>query len=101
LLDDPRSGEPLLELGDPGLEHGLLVLGRVVLGVLCDVSELACDLDPLGDLAPTRRREDLDLALERVVALSGQDDVLQLQPSEKKRIAAHPRRWRSAMVAPV
>ena len=64
LLDHAGGREPLLELRDPRLEHRLLVLRGVVLGVLGDVAELAGDLDPLGDLAPTLGREILDLALE-------------------------------------
>ena len=61
LVDDARPPQPFLELGDPLLEQGLLVLGVVVLGVLGDVAELARLLDPLGDLAALDRREMLDL----------------------------------------
>ena len=43
--------EPLLELRDPVLEHRLLVLRVVVLGVLGDVAELTRDADAVGDLA--------------------------------------------------
>ena len=50
--------EPLLELRDLVLEHGLLVLRVVVLGVLGDVAELAGDADPLGDLAASIAAED-------------------------------------------
>ena len=39
LVDDARPPQPFLELGDPLLEQGLLVLGVVVLGVLGDVPE--------------------------------------------------------------
>ena len=55
LVDDGRAAEPLLELRDPLLEHGLLVLGVVVLGVLGDVAELARLLDALGDLTALLR----------------------------------------------
>ena len=61
---DGRAAEPLLHLRDPLLEHRLLVLGVVVLGVLGDVAELARLLDPLGDLAPARRLQLLELRLE-------------------------------------
>ena len=64
LVDHGRAAQPLLELGDPLLEQRLLVLGVVVLGVLGDVAELARLLDPLGDLAPFRGREVLDLLFE-------------------------------------
>ena len=51
LLDHARGQEPLLELGDPVLEHRLLVLGVVVLRVLGDVAELPGDPDAVGHLA--------------------------------------------------
>ena len=64
------------------LEHGLLVLGVVVLGVLGDVAELACLLDALGHLAPLDGREVLDLFLQLVVPFGGENDFLHcfLQP---------------------
>jgi hypothetical protein len=46
-----RATEPLLERRDAVLEHRLLVLRVVVLGVLGDVAELARDADALRDLA--------------------------------------------------
>ena len=46
---------------DAGLEMGLLVLRRVVLGVLRDVAELARLADPLRDLAALVVRQVLDL----------------------------------------
>ena len=58
------------------LEHGLLVLGVVVLGVLGDVAELARLLDALGDLAPLHGREVLDLFLQLVVSFGGENDFL-------------------------
>ena len=68
-VDDARPAQPLLELGDPLLEQGLLVLGVVVLGVLGDVAELPRLLDPRGDLAALDGREVVDLRLELVQAL--------------------------------
>jgi hypothetical protein len=59
------------------LEHRLLVLGVVVLGVLGDVAELAGDPDPLRDLAALLGLQVLDLLLELLVPLCGEDDFLQ------------------------
>ena len=64
LVDHRGAAELLLQVEDPLLEHRLLVLGVVVLGVLGDVAELAGLLDPLGDLAPPVGRENLDLFLQ-------------------------------------
>src|SRR3954451_10618979 len=75
-VDDLRRVQPLLELRDPRLEHRLLVLGVVVLGVLGDVAELARLLDALGDLATLRRLQLLELRLEPFEALGGQNHVL-------------------------
>ena len=71
LVDHGRAPQPLLELRDPLLEHRLLVLGVVVLGVLGDVAELARLLDPLGDLAPLHGRQVLELLLELLEPLRG------------------------------
>ena len=75
-VDDRRGAELLLDLGDLRLEHGLLVLGVVVLGVLGDVAELARFLDALGDFAALVVGEEIELLLELVEALAGEDDVL-------------------------
>src|SRR5256885_71850 len=55
----------------------LLVLRRVVLGVLCDVSELARLPNAVRDLAALVRREVLDLLLELLVPLGRENDFLQ------------------------
>ena len=55
LVDDLGVREALLELGDAVLEHHLLVLRVVVLGVLGDLAELARSRDALGDLAALLR----------------------------------------------
>jgi transcription elongation factor GreA len=60
LRDHPRGEEALLELGDLVLQHRLLVLRVVVLGVLGDVAELAGDADPLGDLAALLVPQEID-----------------------------------------
>src|SRR5262245_61175548 len=73
LVDHARGQQALLELSDAVLEHRLLVLGVVVLGVLGDVSELACDPDAIGDLAPLLGREVVDLFLQLLVTLGGED----------------------------
>ena len=77
LGDHAGRQQPLFQLGDLVLEHRLLVLGVVVLGVLGDVPELAGDPDPLRDLAALLRLEHLDLLLELLVALSRENDFLQ------------------------
>ena len=74
-VDDLRRAQALLELRDPLLEHHLLVLGVVVLGVLRDVAELAGLLDALGDLAPAGGLQLLQLFLEPLEPFGGEDDV--------------------------
>src|SRR3954470_932064 len=75
-VDHRGRAQLVLERGDPRLEHRLLVLGVVVLGVLRDVPELAGLLDALGDLAALGGGEVLDLLLEVLEAFGGEDDVL-------------------------
>ena len=72
-----RLREALLELRDAVLEHHLLVLRVVVLGVLGDVPELAGRADAIRDLAAFLVREILDLLLQLLVAFGSEDDVLQ------------------------
>ena len=74
-VDDLRRAQALLELRDALLEHHLLVLGVVVLGVLRDVAELARLLDALGDLAPAGGLQMLELVLELLEPFRGEDDV--------------------------
>src|SRR5437899_10631850 len=62
-VDHACIAEALLELGDPVLEHHLLVLRVVVLRVLGDLPELAGSGDALRDLAPLLRPEPVQLAL--------------------------------------
>jgi hypothetical protein len=59
------------------LQHRLLVLRVVVLRVLGDVAELARGADPLGDLAAAVAAQDIELLLEGVIPLGGEDNVLQ------------------------
>jgi hypothetical protein len=59
------------------LEHRLLVLRVVVLGILGDVAELARDADPLGDLAALLVAQAVDLLLQVLIALGREDDFLQ------------------------
>jgi hypothetical protein len=77
LFDHAGALQPLLERGDAVLEHGLLVLGVVVLGVLRDVAELTRLLDALGDLPALHRREMLDLVLQLGMTLRGENHFLQ------------------------
>ena len=89
LGDHARRQQPLLELGDAVLEHRLLVLGVVVLRVLGDVAELACDADPFGDLAALLGLEILDLLTEFLVALRGEYDFLQAGLLNRSRTRTH------------
>ena len=73
VVDHAGAAELVLEVADLLLEHGLLVLGVVVLGVLGDVAELASLLDPLGHLAPAIGAQVLDLGLELLEALRCED----------------------------
>ena len=75
-VDHGRRAKLVLELRDPRLEHRLLVLGVVVLGVLGDVAELARLLDPGGDLAAAHGRHVLELGLEVGEPFGGENDVL-------------------------
>src|SRR3954469_4870628 len=75
-VEHARAAQPFLELRDARLEHGLLVLGVVVLGVLRDVAELPGLLDPLGDLPALGALEVLQLVLEVLEPFFGEDDVL-------------------------
>jgi hypothetical protein len=80
-LGQPGVSQPFLKRRDAMLEHGLLVLGVVVLRVLGDVSELASVLDPLGYLPALDGREVLDLPLELVKAFRRENDFLHSNPS--------------------
>ena len=75
-VDHAGVGEALLELRDAVLEHHLLVLRVVVLGVLGDLTELARRGDPLRDLAALLRAQPVELALELLVAFGSEDHVL-------------------------
>jgi hypothetical protein len=76
LVDHRRRAQPVLELGDLLLEHRLLVLGVVVLGVLRDVAELPGILDPLGHLLAAHGGKVLDLGLQILETLRCEDDFL-------------------------
>jgi hypothetical protein len=84
------------------LEHGLLVFRVVVFGVLRDVAELACLLDPLGHLSALDRREMLDFLLQLLVPLWGENDFLHRPPPRpriQKRGAHGHRRGRHCSYA--
>jgi hypothetical protein len=76
-VDHARGEQALLELGDLVLEHRLLVLRVVVLGVLGDVAELARNADALGDLAALVGSQQLELLRQLLVALGGEEHFLQ------------------------
>jgi hypothetical protein len=71
LVDQRGAAKLVLELGDPLLEHRLLVLGVVVLGVLHDVAELPRRLDPVGDLTALVALEEVQLLPELLESLGG------------------------------
>jgi hypothetical protein len=70
-LDDGRHAQLLGQLRDAALEHRLLVLGVVVLGVLGDVPELPRLLDAFGHLAALLGGQQLELGLELRPGLQG------------------------------
>ena len=84
-------GEPLVELGDAVLEHHLLVLRVVVLGVLGDLAERAGGRDPLRDLPALLSAKALELALQLLVALGCEDHILHQMPSETRWRGPRPR----------
>ena len=51
-VDDVGARESVLDLGDACLAHPLLVFGRVVFGVLLEITVVAGDSNLLGDLRP-------------------------------------------------
>jgi len=67
------------------LEHRLLVLRVVVLGVLGDLAELACDPDPVGDLPPTVGPQDLELQRQLLIALGSEEHFFQDRASRVRR----------------
>src|SRR5262249_40004302 len=88
-VDHARVAQLLLEPEDARLELRLLVLGVVVLRVLGDVAELARLLDALGHLPTLDRREVLDLLLQLLKALFGEDDfALHVSPSRQEQGSA-------------
>src|SRR4051795_2543038 len=96
LRHDARALQPLLEHRDTGLEMGLFVLRRVVLGVLGDVAELACLADAVRDLAPLVDGQIRDLLLELLEALRRENDFLQKCPPRTPGTAYGGRGWYSA-----
>src|SRR4051794_22076343 len=62
--DDASVAQPLREPRDPGLEMGLVLLGRVVLGILLEVAVLTRGRDPLGDRAAPLVLQPVELRLQ-------------------------------------
>src|SRR5215210_7853395 len=99
-VDHRGRAQLVLERSDARLEHGLLVLGVVVLRVLGDVTELARFLDALRDLAAPVGGEGLDLLLEILESFGGEDDVLLHQGRPlRRRYSGGSGRERRSMVA--
>ena len=74
-VDDDRAAQLILQRVDARLEHGLLVLGVVELGVLGDVAEVTRSADALRYLVALDAREVLDLFLEAPEALRREHDL--------------------------
>ena len=90
--------EALLELRDAVLEHHLLVLRVVVLGVLRDLAELARSRDALRDLPAPRGPQHVELARQLLVALGSEDHILHKTPPET-RLRGRPAPTTAGMVA--
>src|SRR3954447_16216954 len=75
-IDDLGQAQAVLQLHDALLEHRLLVLGVVVLGVLGDVAELPRFLDAVGYRSAAVPRQLVELVLELLESFRGEDDVL-------------------------
>src|SRR5512144_3279439 len=71
VVDDGGPAHAVLERSDPLLQHRLLVLGVVVLGVFCDVPELPRLLDAISNLAALVLLQVLELLLELLESLRG------------------------------
>ena len=69
------ESESMIERIDARLEHRLLVLGVVELGVLGDVAKVARGADTLRYLVALDAREVLDLLLEALKAFGREDDL--------------------------
>ena len=74
-VDHDCRAQLVFEGEDALLEHGLLVLGVVVFGVLADVAEVAGLFDAIGDLFALLGGEVLDLVLQAPVPPGSEDDL--------------------------
>ncbi len=63
-LDERNLGDALLQHADPRLDEPLPLLGRLILGVLAQVSELTGALDLLGELELQLVVQHLDFVFE-------------------------------------
>ena len=99
LVDELGVREALLELRDAVLEHHLLVLRVVVLGVLRDLAELTRRRDPLRDLPALRRPQHVELARQLLVALGSEDHILHENASRDEIAGPDRPRQRPGMVA--
>ena len=70
-LDDLGGLDDVLELADAAFHLALLVLGRVVVAVLAEVTHQSGRLDLLGNLDPTPRGEVEELGLQPFECGSG------------------------------
>ena len=74
-INDCGRAKALLKGRNSRFEHCLLVFGVVVLGVFGDVSELAGDLNPLGNFTPAIGRQMFKFCLELLKAFFCEDYV--------------------------
>src|SRR5262249_37711931 len=99
VVDHRGPPQPVLQRGDPLLEHRLLVLGVVVLGVLRDVPELPRLLDAVSNLAALVVLEVLEFLLELLEPLGG-DQCLACQLSSIPSVSGFARRLKSPAQRP-
>lgn len=92
-VDNTGVAQLVLDMGNPRLDVRLLVLGVVVLGVLCDIAELARNANPVGDLAALVGAQHLDFLRELLVALGGEKYVLQDYGLQEARVGIWTELW--------
>src|SRR5215210_7087564 len=98
VVDDGSPAQPVLKRRDPLLQHRLLVLRVVVLGVLRDVPELTRRLDAVRNLPALVVLQVLELLLELLETLRG-DQCLACQLSSFPSSSGFARRPKALLYA--